>query len=770
MNEAQPEETSARRGSRLYPLLPIVLWAVITALTMYLFPRQGPRPFREFRLGEISPEEIIAPFTFDLLKNDEELEREREQARNSVEPVFVRDDSVSLEMLARLRGSLRSIRRAASAIHSSDTARGPLGPIGRELLDDVRSRFELTLNENAWRYLIDSTRGDTLPVHEPELGTILRDLYSRGVLDVSRGEIEAPEGSIRVIERGEERTLEPERLFDVPSARDEALARLSEQVAPDEAAEDTTLKIAYELLASHIRPNLVFDAAETERRRDRAVAQVPLVKGTVIKNERIIDSNERVTEQHLEKLHSLEAQLEARAGQERGLWQRLFPWLGRFLFAGTLYFFFGLWLIRFHRETWNRANELLLLWALFVVMIAVYGFVFARYDVNLFLYPAALGAMIITIAFHARIGLLFSLILALIIGGLEGRDLISALAILLPASLSLFAVLRVRTRFQIMRSAALIFAGAALVILIDRTITLQFDETMVAAFGYAAISALGTPLIALGLLMLVEPLFKVTSDLTLLELADLNRPLLKKLSLEAPGTYHHSIMVGNLAEAAAEKIQANPLLVRAGAYYHDVGKMNLRDYFVENQPDQGNIHDSIDPEESAQMLARHVTAGVEVADNFRVPEKIKEFICEHHGTSLMVYFYNKALELRPEGKVREEDFRYPGPKPQSKETGILMLADSAEAATRSIDDPSEENIRNIVREVIINKYRDGELDKCPLTMHDLGQVMEAFVPILQGMHHHRIRYPSREELETRREQSKARQAKKAEAEAGESGS
>ncbi len=743
-----------RARPKFYPALPLLLWAVLTGITMYLFPHQGPQPFREYKLGEISPEEIIAPFTFDLLKNDAELEAEREEARDQVLPVFVRDDSVSVVMLSNLRESLDMIREAARTISASDTMGGPLGSYGRGVVNVLRVQFEMSINDNAWRYLINGTRDDALPTSEDQLRTVLRDLYSRGVLNVATQQIETVDGRIRIIDGSEEQTVDPARMFDYESAHEEALARLSELMEVDMASQDSTLKIAYEMLGSFIRPNLLYDPEETEQRREEAVSQVALTKGTVFKNERIIDSNERIEQQHLEKLRSLEVELSKMARQDQNLWQMLLPWLGRLLFAGSLFMLLGYWIYRFHFQHYRKPNHLLLIATVFAGMILLYGFIFARQDINLYIYPAALGAVILTIVFQARIALLYSVILGLIIGGLEGYDLIQTLTILFPSALSIFAVLRVRTRLQIMRSAMLIFAGGVLVVMVQHTFALQFEQDTLSELGYVAINAVSTPLLALGMLLLIEPIFRVTSDLTLLELADLNRPLLKRLSLEAPGTYHHSIMVGNLAESAAEEINANPLLVRAGAYYHDIGKMARREYFVENQVGQGNIHDTLEPEESAKMLADHVTKGVEIADRFRVPEKVKEFIREHHGTGLMVYFYNKALSLRPEGSVNEDDFRYPGPKPQSKETGILMLADSAEAATRSLDDPSADNIKEKVREVIINKYRDGELDECPLTMHDLGNIINAFVPILQGMHHHRIRYPSREELESKRGKSK----------------
>jgi cyclic-di-AMP phosphodiesterase PgpH len=747
---------SRKRSTRLYPAIPLLLWALLTALTMYLFPREGPQPFRQFKLGEISPQEIIAPFTFDLLKSDQELVDERELARSKVVPVFVLDDSVNIVMLGRLRDSLERIRQTAQIVYSSDTLGGALGEYGQDALDQVRADFELSINDNAWRYLIDSTKMGILPTRESLMLTVLRDLYSRGVLNVPQQQIDAVDGRIRIIDGAEEQSIEPDRLFDYESAHEEALTRLAELMEVTLAEQDSTLKIAYEMIGSFIRPNLVYNLTETEGRRERAVAQVALTKGTVFKNERIIDSNERVEEQHLEKLRSLEVELTKMTGRDESLLLSMMPWAGRFLFAGSLFFFLGYWLYRFHNLVYTQLNQLLLIWAILAGMILLHGLVFIQHDINLYLFPAALGAMILAIAFKARIALLYSIILSLIVGGLSGFDLSYSLIILIPAGLSIFAVLRVRTRLQIMRSAALILGGGLLVVLIQHTLSLQIETDIASEIGYVAINAISTPLIALGMLLLIEPLFRVTSDLTLLELADLNRPLLKRLSLEAPGTYHHSIMVGNLAESAAEKIQANPLLVRAGAYYHDIGKMARREYFVENQSaGQGNVHDTLEPEESAKMLADHVIRGVEIADRFRVPENIKAFIREHHGTGVMVYFYNKALSLRPEGSVSEDDFRYPGPKPQTKETGILMLADSAEAATRSLDDPSAENIEVKVREVIINKYGDGELDECPLTMHNLGDIIKAFVPVLQGMHHHRIRYPSRDEVQSRRDKAKS---------------
>jgi len=747
----------------LYPLLPLLLLALATGITVLLFPRQSNFRFAEFSLGSISRVEVLAPFTFEVMKSEQQLAQERDAASSQVEPVFVRSDSIRREQLQRLRGTFRAVDRSRDALRSMARANDPaLLDRRRELLDEARSTYNLKLNDAAWNFLLGDIRSRRIPqpvITGELIEPILRDIYGRGVLDRSREEVAAPRGQIRLISEGEERTLAITAVYDLALGRKEALTRLSSTLESGTDPSDSTLKVAYELLISFLSPNLTYDELDTRARKEAAIAKVPIADGIVLKDERIIDSNERVTQIHLDKLRSLEIKRAELAREDSG-WNRILPWIGRVLLAGLVFTFFGYWLYRFRPDIYRKPNRLLLFWVMLMLMIVLYGTIFAEDQVNFYLFPAALGTVILAIVFDAPAALIYTVTLALILAGLGGNDLLTVLTVLIPSAFAIFAVLRVRTRVQIMRATLLIEVGYLLIMVVHRVLTYQLDKTIMTDILYITINSLATPLIALGILIAIELIFRVTSDLTLLELADLNRPLLKRLSLEAPGTYHHSIMVGNLAEAAAEAIDANPLLVRAGAYYHDIGKMVRREYFVENQLGQPNIHDTLEPEESAQMLADHVIQGVRIAEQYHLPEAIKEFIREHHGTGLMVYFYNRALEIRPEGKVEEAQFRYPGPKPQSKETGILMLADSAEAATRSLDDPSEKNIREAVRSVIINKYRDEEMDECPLTLHDLRLIMEAFVPILQGIHHHRIRYPTREELERKRNKAAARSEKK----------
>ena len=238
----------------------------------------------------------------------------------------------------------------------------------------------------------------------------------------------------------------------------------------------------------------------------------------------------------------------------------------------------------------------------------------------------------------------------------------------------------------------------------------------------------------------------MTTDPSLLVLSDLNKPLLRKLAMRAPGTYHHSILVGSLSEAAAEAIGANSLLTRVGAYYHDIGKMDKPEYFVENQKGGKNPHDKLSPSMSYLIIVSHVKRGLEIAQEHKLPKEIQAFIAEHHGTNLISYFYNKALEKVDAAEISETDFRYPGPKPQSKETGIVMLADTVEAASRTLKDPSVSRLRGMVNSIIDDRFKNCELDESPLTLRELTLIQEAFVQILTGIFHGRIEYPKQERL------------------------
>jgi hypothetical protein len=250
-------------------------------------------------------------------------------------------------------------------------------------------------------------------------------------------------------------------------------------------------------------------------------------------------------------------------------------------------------------------------------------------------------------------------------------------------------------------------------------------------------------IVVLGVLPIVEWMFGYTTNIKLLELANLDHPLLKKMILEAPGTYHHSIVVSTLAETAARSVNTNPLLARVSAYYHDIGKINKPLYFVENQGPQENKHDKLAPSMSSLILISHVKDGLEMAQEYRLGQKIGDIIQQHHGMGLISFFYHKAKEQEnPEmEQVDEEAYRYPGPKPQTKEAGLVMLADAVEAASRTLQEPTPARLQGLVQRIINSIFTDGQLDECELTLKDLHQIARSFNLILSGIYHQRIDYP-----------------------------
>ncbi len=270
-----------------------------------------------------------------------------------------------------------------------------------------------------------------------------------------------------------------------------------------------------------------------------------------------------------------------------------------------------------------------------------------------------------------------------------------------------------------------------------------------------AVNGILSAVLMIGALPYLETTFSITSMIKLLELSNPNHYLLRRLLLEAPGTYHHSLMVGNLAEASAENIGANSLLVRVGSYYHDIGKIKRPEYFVENQRGFDNPHEKIAPALSALIITSHVKEGIELAREANLPPLIIDFIEQHHGNSLAKYFYNRALEEDEDGRISEESFRYEGPRPQSKEVALVMLADSVEAAVRSLKEPTTENIKEMVDKIIKDKLDDGQLELSDLTFRDLHTISESFCTVLEGVYHKRIEYPETfvRELEKRRENS-----------------
>ncbi len=414
------------------------------------------------------------------------------------------------------------------------------------------------------------------------------------------------------------------------------------------------------------------------------------------------------------------------------------PLLGVFLF-----FVFCAYLIVLSLRYEDKKYNFLSLGLLLLIGVAGLKFLGTYTDVSPYLFPVAFFSMLVALLYHdLELSLIFSVLLSIFAGLIFGDDLFLTTVLLVGGLSGALFVWQARRRSKIISAGFVVGLTQAVCALGFYTFLGGHFSTALKFASIPFVSGFISSFLVTGLLPFFEFMFKVFTNISLLELADFNHPLLKRLVLEAPGTYHHSLMVGNLAEIASEEVGANALLARVGAYYHDIGKLDKPEYFSENQDKNFNKHDELSASMSKLVIMDHVKGGVELAQKFRLNNAIIDFIMQHHGTSLVYYFYRRALETTETSEdVQQDVYRYPGPKPQTKETAIVLLADSVEAACRALDEPTAERISDMVHRVINNKFIDGQLDSCDLTLRDLEKIATTFIHILGAFYHSRIDYP-----------------------------
>ncbi len=490
--------------------------------------------------------------------------------------------------------------------------------------------------------------------------------------------------------------------------------------------------IVSELARDLIKPNSFYNAEKTDEAKQLARESVTPASRTIVEGEIILRGGDIVTPLDMEALSAL------------GLRQAEIEWqgvVGTIIFVLLITIILGLYLVRFRPEYWVRWRRLLLLLLLLVLFILAGKLMVSDQTTLSYLLPTAALSMLLTVLLGPQLAITVTVLFSVIVGFMAGGFLEVAIYALvggLIASLSLSRVEKLNVFFW----AGIYVALANLAVILAFRLPKQNYDTvqLLTLAGLSLINGGLSASLTLAGFYLLGTLFDITTSLQLMELARPTHPLLRQLLLKAPGTYHHSILVSNMAEEAAGRIGADALLARVGAYYHDIGKTIRPYFFVDNQMAGVNVHERLDSRTSAQIIVSHVTDGLDLAKKYRLPNKVRDFISQHQGTGLATYFYRQAVESEG-GKVNEEDFRYPGPKPQTKETAIVMLADSCEAAVRAERPDSLEGIEELVRKVIGSKMSDRQLDECDLTLRDLDQVRGAFVKILQGVFHPRVKYP-----------------------------
>ena len=489
--------------------------------------------------------------------------------------------------------------------------------------------------------------------------------------------------------------------------------------------------IGEEIALLTIRPNMVYDREATERQQREAMEAIAPVR--VFPNQVLIEKGTVITSEHIEMLKEMGLLARDRKADISLL-------IGVMCVSAFLVASLTFAVYYFHRDVYNNNLYLTLL---ILIILSTLIISLGVKNISNYLIPLAAGSMLISILINPQVAVFASFTMSVVVGIMLGNDFSHALVALSGALIGIFCTAKVSQRSDLTKAGGII--GGAKFILITGTMLLNNSTALeiLKESPWGLVSGILSAILAIGTLPFLENAFGITSAIKLLELSNPNQPLLRKLMLDAPGTYHHCIIVGNLAEAGAEAVGADSLLARVGANYHDIGKLKRPYFFIENQLTSDNPHDKLSPTLSALIITSHVKDGVEIAKEYRLPDCITDFIVQHHGTSLLSFFYQKALESADEKKPDEASFRYEGPKPKTREAAIVMLADCVEAAVRSLPKPTHGKIEGLIRQIIKDKLSDGQLDECDLTLKDLDKIAVAFSKIMTGIFHTRIEYPDK---------------------------
>ena len=717
LERASEGEPPARRAALLFHGGRVALALVLAIITYLLFPSSPAVDFPIYEVGSVASDNVIAPFAFRVLKTDDELETERNMLERSAEPIYAYLPKAADTARAQLRQFAGALDAAAAAL--------PPAQIPSVQRAGLQHGISLTPQEAA--YLATPQRRAALigavdRTFERWLGA---GVTSSGAMDNVRGEV--------VIRNGrDERRLPADSVetFSMLVSR----ARL---MHPDPAsAIGDALYLRF--LGAFFRPTIVLDRAATELRRQQLRSAVPTTKYEVRAGEKIIGANEVVGREEHEKLRALHDAVDQRRGTERGARRTV----GAILFNALVIGLLGITLVLFRPAVYRDIRSVTL-FALATLAVLVGAAIVAQMrPVHSELVPVVLAVVLLSVLFDQRIAMIAAMILAILVGGQSVFRGTNALFInVIGGAVAAFSVSAIRRRNQQYYWILIIALGYALsAIAIGLTLDLP-SRDILTSIGFGALNALVSVLLALLLLPMAESFTGIVTDLTLLEWSDLNRAPMQRLSLEAPGTYAHTIAIANLAESACRAIGANALLARVGAYYHDLGKLAKPQYFVENQSKGRNPHDKLKPGTSAQIIRNHVREGLDLAEDYKLPRPVRAFITEHHGTGPITYFMEKAKE-RDGGAPNVSEFSYPGPLPQSAETAVVMLADGVEAATRVLSEPTAQRIREVVDHIVRQRIEQGQLRDAPLTLRQIDVVKEEFVRVLSGMYHNRVDYPS----------------------------
>lgn len=641
-------------------------------------------------VGEIAPRDITAPRTIEFVDRYKTAQLEN-KAIDSVEKVY----DFRLDALNQVRLDISNTFNRIAEIKNKPGTKA-------EKVLGLKENLAVKLSENA---LVTAV---TLPMARlAELETV----------------------SCKLVEQMLDMGVKEEKIQEARTKLGEEIDTLAFSLEEKQLLKEITQKT--------IVPNFIYNYIKTEKEKEKARQSVEPVRHIIRKGLIIVRRGDQVTPEHVALLEALGLQRPRINYQTIG---------GFILFNLMILSIIAIYLWRYCREILTKQSRLSLL-ALIIIFITllskVINMMAASSMASLvgYLAPVPAGIMLVTILLDTKLALLIDVILSAFLAIMNNNDFGIFIISFFGGIAGLYTVTRLSQRDDLLRACLSVTAANVLAVLTVGMIYGSTWQDFAVGSIWGVVNGIFSTVLTIGLLPFLEKTFSITTPITLLELGNPNHPLMRKLLMEAPGTYHHSIIVANLAEAAVEKVDGDTLLARVGAYYHDIGKINRPYFFIENQFANENPHDKISPTLSTLIITSHVKDGLELAREYKLPEDIQNIIRQHHGTTLVSYFYQKASDNEKEESLTQENFRYPGPKPQTKEGAIVMLADSVEAAVRSLSKITPARIEGIVDKIIKEKLHDGQLDNCDLTLKDLDVIAQAFNKVLGGIFHSRIEYP-----------------------------
>ena len=739
----------------------IMLFGTTLLIAVLLFPSLL-ITMPSYQIGDVAKKDIKSPKDF-LIEDKEATQRKREETARSILTIYDFDDTLAYKLEARITDAFKHMRTlpVTANLGAIDEAAHEIKvqKPGEDIpLTQTLSRHDLFWKEKqavedilgvqvsngVYNILIKEDFSESIT---QEIVRLLRIIFLNGIAGNKQLILQQQLKGIIV------RTLSSKREVHVNDLENFYSLNMAKNVLANTGSTllknfDYPLRNAVIDLAQRlIQPNLTLNKGQTEARRNRALSNVKAVLTQIKKGEMLVREGQKISQLHMAKLKALESETKRE--------HLVFNSVGFILLA--ISFFVISFTINFRTDgSLTLKNKDILLLCIMLVILFLLSEVsvylvkgIARnipYSIEassaFYAIPVAAGAMTVCLFMGMQAALPFALATAFITAFLFENEFDMFLFFLLSGTLGAYWVRSCKERGTLIKAGLKVgLVNVAIVTALHLFRGAEFELNLLWGWVFSILGGVSSGILATGFAPVVEMSFSYTTNIKLLELANLDCPIMRKLMLEAPGTYHHSVIVGNLVEAAATTIGANPLLAKVSGYYHDIGKIKKPLYFIENQVKNENRHDKLAPSMSSLILIAHVKDGVEIGRNHKLGRAIIDIIQQHHGTSLITYFYEKAKQLKGEDAVNMEHFRHPGPKPQTKEAGLVLLADAVEAASRSLENPTPSRLKGLVQKIINKIFLDGQLDECELTLKDLHEIAKSFNKILYGIHHHRIDYP-----------------------------